>query len=65
MYVALRDGVFRTDGAGDRWARLAGGPANVAAVVVNPRRSNEVVAATTDGRIFASPDEGETWQPVK
>lgn len=59
-YVAMRDGIFRSEDAGQRWSR-APGPANVAAVVVDPKRPSEVYAATMTGQIFLSRDGGVTW----
>jgi photosystem II stability/assembly factor-like uncharacterized protein len=61
MYVAMRDGVFRSDGAGESWARAASSPRNVATVAVSPRRPAEVYAATVDGRIYWSTDGGRRW----
>lgn len=60
MYVAMRDGVFRTDDAGQGWTRAAG-VTNAVAVAVNPKRPSEVYAATIEGRIFVSGDGGVTW----
>jgi photosystem II stability/assembly factor-like uncharacterized protein len=60
MYVAMRDGVFRTDNAGQSWTR-AEGMTNAAAVAVDPKRPSEVYASTTEGRIFISRDGGVTW----
>ena len=65
MYVALRDGVFRSDDAGASWTMARGGPKNVAAVAVNPQRPAELYAAATDGTMFVSRDAGKTWQPVR
>jgi photosystem II stability/assembly factor-like uncharacterized protein len=61
MYVAMRDGIFRTDNAGANWTAAADGPKNVAAVAVNPKRPSEVYAAITDGKIFRSTDGGTRW----
>jgi photosystem II stability/assembly factor-like uncharacterized protein len=60
MYVAMRDGIFRTDNAGQSWTR-AEGVTNGSAVAVNPKRPSEVYAATMEGRIFVSRDGGVTW----
>ena len=65
MYVAMRDGVFRTDDAGRRWTLPTGSPKNSAAVAVHPRRSAEVYAATTAGDIFISRNGGQTWDAVR
>ena len=61
MYVAVRDGIFRSDDAGLSWTAAADGPKNVAAVAVNPRAPNEVYAATIDGKIYRSRDGGVRW----
>jgi hypothetical protein len=60
MYVAMRDGVFRTDNAGQSWTG-AEGVTNAVAVAVNPKRPSEVYATTMEGRIFVSRDAGVTW----
>jgi len=60
MYVAMRDGIFRSEDAGQRWTQTQG-PTNVAAVAVDPKRSSEVYAVTMDGRLFVSRDGGVTW----
>ena len=60
MYVAMRDGIFRSEDAGQRWTRTPG-PANVTAVAVDPKRPTEVYATTVGGRIFVSRDGGATW----
>ena len=62
IYVAMRDGVFRSEDAGQSWRRAAG-PKNVAAVAVNPKRPSEVYAATVDGTTWASTDGGQRWEP--
>ncbi len=62
MYVAMRDGLFKSTDAGETWKALGKGLKNLAAVAVNPRKPNEVYASTTDGVIFRSTDGGTTWQ---
>jgi len=61
MYVAMRDGIFRTDNAGATWTAAVDGPKNVAAVAVNPKKPSEVYAATVNGKIFRSTDGGTRW----
>jgi len=61
MYAAMRDGIFRSDNAGETWARVTSGPKNVAAVTVNPKKPRELYAATMDGKIFRSGDGGVRW----
>lgn len=65
MYVAMRDGLFKSTDAGETWKPLGKELKNMAAVVVNPRKSSEVYAATADGLIFKSTDEGMTWKAQK
>ena len=61
MYVAIRDGLFKSADAGDSWKPLGKGLKNSAAVTVNPRKTSEVYAATLDGIIFKSTNGGATW----
>ena len=65
MYVAMRDGVFRSDNAGEKWTRAANGPKNVAAVAIHPKKPAEIYAATADGKIFRSADGGARWTEVR
>jgi photosystem II stability/assembly factor-like uncharacterized protein len=65
MYVAMRDGIFRSDNAGERWTRAANGPKNVAAVAINPKKSTEVLAATAEGKLFVSKDGGARWTEAR
>ena len=65
MYVAMRDGLFKSTDAGETWKPVGKGLKNLAAVTVNPRKLNEVYAATADGIIFKSADGGMTWEQVK
>lgn len=62
MYVAMRDGLFKTTDAGETWKPLGMELKNLAAVAVNPNRPGEVYAATADGVIFKSTDGGMTWK---
>jgi photosystem II stability/assembly factor-like uncharacterized protein len=61
MYVATRQGIFRSENAGGTWTPAANGPKNVAAVTVNPKNPSEVYAATVDGEIVRSTDGGLRW----
>jgi len=65
MYVAMRDGVYRSTDAGKQWTQTAGGPKDAATVAVNPKRPREVYVATADGKLFASPDGGQSWDAVR
>lgn len=65
MYVAMRDGIFRSANAGESWTRAAGGPKNVAAVTINPKKPMEIYAATVDGKLFRSGDGGTRWAEAR
>ncbi len=62
MYVAMRDGLFKSTDAGESWKPVGKGLKNMAAVAVHPKRPNEVYAATADGVIVQSTDGGTTWK---
>ena len=62
MYVAMRDGLFKSTDAGENWKSLGKELKNMAAVTVNPKKPNEIYAATTEGKIFASADGGLKWK---
>lgn len=65
MYVAMRDGLFKSTDAGQTWKRVGSDLKNLAAVTVNPTNPKEVYASTTDGVIFKSVDEGIKWAGLK
>ena len=62
MYVAMRDGLFKSTDAGDTWKRVGEELKNLAVVTLNPRRANEVYASTSDEIIFKSVDGGVKWK---
>ena len=62
MYAALRDGLFKSTDAGKTWTSLGKELKNLAAVAVNPKRPSEIYAATAQGVIFKSADEGIKWE---
>lgn len=62
MYVAMRDGLFKSADAGETWQSVGKELKNLAAVAVNPKRSSEVYVSTADGVIFRSTDGGTTWK---
>ena len=65
MYVAMRDGIFRSENAGESWTRAANGPRNVAAVAINAKKPTEVYAVTVDGKLFRSADGGARWAEAR
>ncbi len=62
MYVAMRDGLFKSTDAGQTWKPVDKDLKNLAAVALNPKRPGEVYAATADGVIVKSTDGGTTWK---
>ena len=62
MYVAMRDGLFKSTDAGGSWKRLGNELKNLAAVTVNPRKPKEVYVSTGDGIVFQSNDGGMNWR---
>lgn len=62
MYVAMRDGLFKSTDGSETWKPLGSGLKNLAAVAVNPRKTSEIYAATTDGPVFKSTDAGKRWK---
>lgn len=62
MYVAMRDGLFKSTDAGESWKRIRNEIKNLAAVTVHPRKPKEIYVSTADGIIFKSGDGGTTWR---
>ena len=62
MYVAMRDGLFKSTDAGNSWKNVGNDLKNLAAVTVNSKNSSEVYVATADGKIFTSADGGVKWK---
>lgn len=62
MYVATRDGLFKSADAGETWKAGGNELKNLAAVVVNPKNTVEVYSATVDGIVFKSTNGGVTWE---
>lgn len=63
MYVAMRDGLFKSMDAGETWKLMGEGLKNLAAVTVNPKQPVEVYIATAEGVIWKSDNSGQDWQP--
>jgi len=62
MFAAMRDGLFKSTDAGTSWQHVAKEIKNLAAVTVNPKKTNELYATTLDGVIFKSVNGGATWE---
>lgn len=62
MFVAMRDGLFKSIDAGESWKNVGSGLKNVTAVAINPKKANEMYLSTTDGAIYMSADAGIKWK---
>jgi photosystem II stability/assembly factor-like uncharacterized protein len=65
MFAAMRDGLFKSTDAGGSWKGVGKELKNLAAVAINPKKSNEVFVSTTDGTIYSSSDAGIKWKKQK
>ncbi len=65
MYVATRDGLFKSTNGGGSWKLLGNELRGLAAVTINPRKSDEMYTVTAEGVIFQSTDGGSTWVSQK
>jgi photosystem II stability/assembly factor-like uncharacterized protein len=65
MYVAMRDGIFRSDNGGWVWTALSNSSKNVAAIALNPKKPSEVYAVTMDGTMVRSTDGGTQWSAAR
>ena len=61
MFAALRDGLFRSQDAGRSWKPAGGELRGMTAVAINPKRADQVYAASEDGTLYVSTDGGATW----
>lgn len=62
MYVAMREGLFKSTDGGESWKRAGNELKNLAAVTVNPKDTSQLYVATADGAIFISADRGVKWK---
>jgi photosystem II stability/assembly factor-like uncharacterized protein len=62
MFVAMRDGFFKSADAGASWARSGKDLKNLAAVTINPTKRDEVYVSAMDGTIYVSTDGGMKWE---
>lgn len=62
MFVAMRDGLFKSMDAGASWKRVGNDLRNLAAVTINPKKRDEVYVAAMAGTIYVSADAGVNWQ---
>lgn len=62
MFVAMRDGLFKSTDAGASWKVLGKERKNLAAVASNPKKPAEMYLSTTEGTIYVSADAGVKWK---
>lgn len=62
MFVAMRDGLFKSTNAGRSWKAVGNELKNLAAVTINPTNANEMYLSTMDGTIYVSADAGIKWK---
>jgi photosystem II stability/assembly factor-like uncharacterized protein len=62
MFVAMRDGLFKSTDAGASWKVVGNEIKNVAAIAINPKKPAEIYLSTMDGTIYVSADAGMKWK---
>ena len=65
MYVAMRNGLFKSADAGASWKPIGKELKNVTSVAVNPKKPTDIFAAAFDGGVFKSDDGGVKWERVR
>ena len=65
MFVAMRDGLFKSTNASASWKGVGNGLKNLAAVTINPKKPSEMYLSTMDGTIYVSADAGMKWKKQK
>lgn len=62
MFVAMRDGLFKSTDAGASWKVVGNELKNLAAVTINSKKPKEMYLSTLDGTIYVSADAGMKWK---
>jgi photosystem II stability/assembly factor-like uncharacterized protein len=62
MFVAMRDGLFKSTNAGASWKVVGNELKNLAAVAINPKKPSEMFLSAMDGTIYVSADAGMKWK---
>lgn len=65
MYVAMRDGLFKSTDAGASWKPIGKELKSMTAIAVNPKRPTDVFAAAFQGAVFKSRDGGVKWERLR
>ena len=62
MFVAMRDGLFKSTDAGASWKVVGNELKKVAAVTINSKKPTEMYLSTMNGTIYVSADAGMKWK---
>jgi photosystem II stability/assembly factor-like uncharacterized protein len=65
MFVAMRDGLFKSTDAGASWRSGGSELKNLAAVTIHPKKAKEMYLSTADGTIYISADAGLKWNRLQ
>ncbi len=65
MLAGTKDGIFKTTDEGKSFIKLPSEISNVAAITFDPSNPKIVFAATSNGVLYTSTDEGENWNKVQ
>ncbi|PYY10367.1 MAG: hypothetical protein DMG61_22035, partial [Acidobacteria bacterium] len=63
IWLACREGLYRSTDAGENWERLLKLPVvNLASVYYDPESKRLLVTAINSTEVFSSEDDGRSWQ---
>lgn len=65
LWIASREGVFRSADSGDNWEHVLGGlpGVNVNSITYEPAANRMLATSSAMGMVYASADGGHHWQP--
>ena len=61
LYLGAHSGLYRSEDRGKTWQPVGKELRSMAAVAIIPKRTDEVYAASEDGKLYMSTDGGMTW----
>jgi hypothetical protein len=65
IWLATRDGVYRSTNAGDSWRRIASlRLSNLANIQFDPEGQRILVTGADSNTVYESSDSGRTWNPI-